>query len=175
MAIKTIFLDRDGVINKEVNYLNKIENFEFITGVFDACIYFHSLNYNIIIVTNQSGITRGFFSEANYQEINKWMLNQFLKKDVSILDTFHCPHGPKSNCSCRKPKPGMFIEAKNKYNINMDNSWMIGDKETDIEAANLAGINNTILVRSGHKIDESNSNSNFIIDSIDQSKEIIKT
>ena len=69
----------------------------------------------------------------------------------------------------------MFIEAKNKYNINMDNSWMIGDKETDIEAANLAGINNTILVRSGHKIDESNSNSNFIIDSIDQSKKIIKT
>ena len=69
----------------------------------------------------------------------------------------------------------MFIEAKNKYNINMDNSWMIGDKETDIEAANLAGINNTILVRSGHKIDESNSNSHFIIDSIDQSKEIIKT
>ena len=175
MAIKTIFLDRDGVINKEVNYLNKIENFEFIKGVFDACIYFHSLNYNIIIVSNQSGITRGFFSEADYQEINKWMLNQFLKNDVSILDTFHCPHGPKSNCSCRKPKPGMFIEAKNKYNINMDNSWMIGDKETDIEAANLAGINNTILVRSGHKIDESNTNSNFIIDSIDQSKEIIKT
>jgi len=175
MAIKTIFLDRDGVINKEVNYLYKIEDFEFIKGVFDACNYFHSLNYNIIIVSNQSGITRGYYSEADYQKINKWMLNQFLKKDVMILDTFHCPHGPKSNCSCRKPKPGMFFEAKDKYNINMNNSWMIGDKETDIEAANLAGINNTILVRSGNNIDESNSNSNFIIDSINESKKIIKS
>jgi D-glycero-D-manno-heptose 1,7-bisphosphate phosphatase len=174
MAIKTIFLDRDGVINKDVHYLNKIENFEFIEGVFDACIYFHSLNYKIIIVTNQSGITRGFLSEQDYQKINKWMLNQFSKRDISILDTFHCPHGPNANCNCRKPKPGMFIEAKKKYNINMDSSWMIGDKETDIKAANLAGINNTILVRSGHKIEESNSNSNFIIDSISQSLKIIK-
>ena len=174
MAIKTIFLDRDGVINKDVHYLNKIENFEFIEGVFDACIYFHSLNYKIIIVTNQSGITRGFLSEQDYQKINKWMLNQFLKRDISILDTFHCPHGPNANCNCRKPKPGMFIEAKKKYNINMDSSWMIGDKETDIKAANLAGINNTILVRSGHKIEECNSNSNFIIDSISQSLKIIK-
>jgi D-glycero-D-manno-heptose 1,7-bisphosphate phosphatase len=175
MAIKTIFLDRDGVINKEVNYLYKIQDFEFIKGIFDACAYFQALNYSIIIISNQSGIGRGIYSEEDYEKINEWMLNEFFLKNISILDTFHCPHQPNSNCSCRKPKPGMLIEAKKKFNINMNRSWMIGDKETDIKSANLAGINNTILVRSGHKIDELNSNSKFIIDSIDRCQEIIST
>jgi D-glycero-D-manno-heptose 1,7-bisphosphate phosphatase len=173
MAIKTIFLDRDGVINKEVNYLYKIQDFEFIEGVFEACSYFQNLNYNIIVISNQSGIDRGIYSESDYQRVNEWMLNEFYLKNVSILDTFHCPHKPNSNCNCRKPKPGMFFDAKIKYNINMGHSWMIGDKETDIESANLAGINNTVLVRSGHEIDELNSNSKFIIDSIAQCQEII--
>ena len=75
-------------------------------------------------------------------------------------------------CNCRKPKPGMLIEAQYKYNISMKDSWMIGDSESDIKAANAAGISNTVLVRSGHLVDESNSNSRFIIDSIKQSKEV---
>ena len=175
MTIKTIFLDRDGVINKEVEYLFKIADFKFIEGVFDACLYFQQLDYKIIIISNQSGIARGYYSERDYLELTKWMLNQFNIKGISILDILYCPHGPESSCECRKPKPGMLIEAKDKYNISMKDSWMIGDKETDIEAANLSGINNTILVRSGHLVDESNSNSKFIVDSIKQSKEVIKT
>ena len=173
MAIKTIFLDRDGVINKEVNYLHKIENFEFIEGVFDACLYFQNLKYKIIIISNQSGISRGYFNESDYKNLTEWMLGQFDKNGISILDIFYCPHGPESKCSCRKPKPGMFFDAKNKYNISMQNSWMIGDSESDIQAANTAGILNTILVRSGHLIDESNSKSTYIIDSIKQSREVI--
>ena len=175
MTLKTIFLDRDGVINKEVKYLFRIADFEFIEGVFDACLYFQNLDYKIIIISNQSGIARGYYSERDYLELTKWMLDQFNKKDISILDILYCPHGPESTCNCRKPKPGMLIEAKYKYDISMKDSWMIGDKETDIEAANLAGITNTILVRSGHLIDESNSNAKFTIDSIMQSKEVIKT
>ena len=175
MAIKTIFLDRDGVINKEVNYLHKIKNFEFIEGVFDACLYFQNLEYKIIIISNQSGISRGYFNENDYKNLTQWMLGQFYKNSISILDIFYCPHGPESKCDCRKPKPGMFIDAKYKYNISMKESWMIGDSESDIKAANTAGISNTILVRSGHLIDESNSNSKFIIDSIKQSREVIKT
>ena len=175
MTIKTIFLDRDGVINKEVEYLFRIVDFKFNKGVFDACLYFQKLDYEIVIVTNQSGIARGYYNENDYLKLTEWMLGQFNNNGIKILDTFYCPHGPEENCECRKPKPGMFIEAKDKYNIRMKDSWMIGDKETDIEAANLAGINNTILVRSGHLIDESNSNSKFTIDSIKQSKELIKT
>ena len=175
MTIKTIFLDRDGVINKEVEYLFRISDFEFIEGVFNACLYFQQLDYKIIIISNQSGIARGYYTKSDYQKITEWMLNQFNIKGISILDILYCPHGPESSCDCRKPKPGMLIEAEYKYNISMKDSWMIGDKETDIKAANLAGITNTILVRSGQLIDESNTNSKFIVDSIKQSSEVIKT
>ena len=174
MTLKTIFLDRDGVINKEVEYLFRIADFEFIKGVFDACLYFQNLNYKVIIISNQSGIGRGYFNENDYQKLTEWMLKQFNKKGISILDILYCPHGPESKCNCRKPKPGMLIEAKCKYNISMQDSWMIGDTETDILAANSAGISNTILVRSGHAIDELNSKATHIINSIKESTNIIR-
>jgi D-glycero-D-manno-heptose 1,7-bisphosphate phosphatase len=173
MTIKTIFLDRDGVINKEIGYLHKIEDFKFINGVFEACQHYEQLGYKIVIVTNQSGISRGYYSEDDFRKITDWMITQFNKNNIQILDTFHCPHSPISKCDCRKPKPGMLLEAKKKYNINMLESWMIGDKETDITAAISSGINNTILVKSGHKINEADSRAKFIIDSINQSSQLI--
>ena len=138
-----------------------------------ACQYLESLNYKIIITTNQSGISRGYYTENDFQIITNWMIAQFKKNDINILDVFHCPHLPDSNCNCRKPMPGMLLEAKYKYNINMKNSWMIGDKKADIIAANTAGITNTILVRSGHKIDGLNSKAKYIISSIKQASKII--
>ena len=173
MTIKSIFLDRDGVINKEINYLHKIKDFEFIPGVFDACIYLNNLGYKIIIITNQSGIARGYFKESDYQVLTQWMVNQFNKNNIDILDVFHCPHGQDSPCKCRKPKPGMLIEAKIKHNIIMEDSWMIGDKENDIKAAINAGISNTILVKSGHKINEVSSRAMFFLDSIKEIKQVI--
>jgi len=173
MGIKTIFLDRDGVINKEVNYLHKIEDFEFIDGIFEACLHFKSLNYHLVIVTNQSGIARNLYKEEDYQTLTIWMLEEFKKNNIKILDVLHCPHGPDSLCECRKPKPGMFFEAKIKHKICMKDSWMIGDKEADIVAANCAGVDNTILVKSGHKINKVNSNAKYILKSIRQSSQII--
>ena len=175
MPKKIIFLDRDGVINKEVNYLHKIDDFEFIDGTFDACEYFHKLGYEIIIISNQSGINRGFYSLNDYMILTKWMLNQFAYNKISILDSFFCPHGPESSCKCRKPKPGMLLDAQIKHNIDMTKSWMIGDKEDDIIAANAAGINNTILVESGHKNNNENSNAKFFLHSISESHKIISS
>jgi len=175
MPIKTVFLDRDGVINKEVGYLHKIQDFEFINGVFEACLYFQSLNYQIIVVTNQSGIGRGYYDESDFHVVNNWMLEQFRNKGIEILDVFFCPHGPDFNCDCRKPKPGMFNQANEKHNINMEKSWMVGDKEADIQAANAAGVQHTILVKSGHAIDKENSNASFILDSIEQAKTVINS
>ena len=166
MTIKTIFLDRDGVINKEINYLHKIEDFEFIDGVFDTCQYVKSLNYKIIITTNQSGISRGYYTEIDFKKLTNWMLYQFNINNIDIFDVIHCPHLPSDFCDCRKPKPGMLLTAKTKHNIDMKKSWMIGDKENDIKAANNAGIINTILVKSGHNVDELKSNAKFILDSI---------
>lgn len=173
MAIKTIFLDRDGVINKEVNYLYKINEFQFIEGIFDACIYLEKLGYKIIIITNQAGIAKNFYSIKDYQRLTSWMLTQFIDNGVEILDIFYCPHGPETGCECRKPKPGMLLQADAKYDICMKDSWMIGDKETDIEAAHLAGIVNSVIVKSGHKINEKTTKAKFILNSINQITKII--
>ena len=173
MTIKTIFLDRDGVINQDIGYLHKIEDCNFINGVFKACKYFKSLGYQIVIITNQSGISRGYFSEKDFQILTNWMTDQFERNNIKILDVFHCPHSPESSCDCRKPNPGMLISAKKKYGIDMDKSWMIGDSERDIRAANLAGIKKTILVRSGHEVNEPESNAMFFLDSIYQVNQII--
>ena len=145
MPIKTIFLDRDGVINKEVNYLHKIDDFEFIDGIFDTCQHFQSLGYKIIVITNQSGIYRGYYTEQDYQKVTQWMLNQFEKENINILDIFHCPHGPDSTCNCRKPKPGMLLRAAQENNIDLQKSFLIGDSMTDIEAASAAGCKGILL------------------------------
>ena len=174
MSIKTIFLDRDGVINHEVGYLHRVEDFLFIDGVFESCLYFQSLGYNIIVITNQSGISRGYYDVNQFQQVNDFMLEQFKAHGINILDVFFCPHGPEDACVCRKPNPGMFNSAKQKYDINMACSWMIGDKEADVKAANNAGINHTILVRSGHDIDETESNAEYILESIKDAHTIIR-
>lgn len=172
-ANKVIFLDRDGVINKEIGYLHKINDFEFIKGVFDSCKFLIKKGYKLIIVTNQSGIGRGYYTQSDFDKLTRWMLKKFSDNGVEILDVLFCPHTPEFKCDCRKPKPGMLIYAKNKYNLDMNRSWLIGDKEVDIDAAISSGINNHILVRTGHKIDEKNSKALFILDSIAEVKSVI--
>ena len=173
--MKVIFLDRDGVINKEVKYLYKSGDFDFIDGTFETCKQLQAYGYQLIIITNQSGISRGYYSEKDFKSLTKWMLENFSKQGVNILDVFFCPHGPNSSCECRKPKPGMLLTAQEKYNINMENSWMIGDKEEDLIAAKKAGVNNTILVRSGHTIDEQTPYAEYIMHSIKEIVEVIKS
>lgn len=170
---KAIFLDRDGVINKEINYLHKINDFIFIDGVFDACRYFQDLGYSIFIITNQSGISRKLYKEEDYHILTKWMVNEFKNNNIDILDVFYCPHGPDSRCNCRKPKPGMLLEAQSTHNIDLSKSWLIGDREDDIKAAYFANIPNSILVRSGHQINEQNTYAKFVLNSIKDSIKII--
>jgi D-glycero-D-manno-heptose 1,7-bisphosphate phosphatase len=171
--MKVVFLDRDGVINKDVGYLHKISDFRFIDGVFYACQHFQSRGYKLVIVTNQSGIGRGYYQEEDFYKLTHWMLSEFHNQGIDLLDVFHCPHSPELFCKCRKPQPGMLIDARDKYNINMSESWMIGDKESDIYAANSAGISNTILVKSGYSADEKNTKSKFVLDSISASDKYI--
>jgi len=151
---KALFLDRDGVINKEKNYLYKIEDFEFIDGVFETCKYFQDKEYIIIIITNQAGIARGKYSENDFNILTDWMIREFEKKDIYISKVYHCPHHPdfSGECECRKPKPGMIIEAKREFDIDLKNSILVGDKNSDIEAGINAGIENLFLVNTGHKI-----------------------
>jgi len=163
---KVFFIDRDGVINKEIGYLHEIAKFEFIDGVIESLKYIQNKGFKIIIITNQSGIGRGMYSREKFLELNKWMIDFLSTQGVKILDVFYCPHSPEESCSCRKPLPGMFLDAIKKYAIDIEISWSIGDKETDIQAAKSSGISNTILVKSGHKINERNSRASYILESI---------
>jgi len=142
-----LFLDRDGVINVEKNYLFKKEDFEFIDGIFELCSFYQSKNYLIIVVTNQSGIARGYYTEADFSNLTFWMLSEFSKNGVEIDQVYHCPHHPdiSGKCECRKPNPGMLLQAQKDFNIDMKNSIMIGDKERDIQAALNAGLKETYL------------------------------
>lgn len=144
---KALFLDRDGVINVELNYLYKIEDFKFIEGIFELCKHYQRLGYLIIVVTNQSGIARGYYSESDFEKLISWMIEEFAKEDVTITKVYHCPHHPEisGECSCRKPKPGMILQAQKEFDLDLKNSILVGDKERDIEAAIHAGIKENYL------------------------------
>lgn len=152
---KALFLDRDGVINKEKNYLYKIEDFEFIDGVFDTCRYFQDLGYLIIVITNQAGIARGKYTEKDFEILTTWMLKEFEKENITISKVYYCPHHPdfSGECECRKPKPNMILDAQKEFDIDFANSILVGDKNSDIEAGIKAGVKMNYLVRTGHKID----------------------
>lgn len=137
-----------------------------VDGVLDALKFIQDQGYKIIVVTNQSGIGRGLYTENQFAQLNNWMQKIFQKNKIDVLDVFYCPHTPEDNCSCRKPKPGLFLLAEKKFQIDMSASWSVGDKETDITAARSAGIRNTVLVRSGHKINEKDSKAKYILKSL---------
>ena len=147
---KVLFLDRDGVINVDKGYVYKIEDIEFIDGIFELCKAYQDRGYEIIIITNQAGIARGYYTEDDFIKLMDWMKEAFKKRGISILDVFYCPHHPDftGECSCRKPKPGMILEAAKKYNIDLKNSVLIGDKISDIEAGKRAGISKLYLLNS---------------------------
>ena len=142
-----LFLDRDGVVNVEKNYLHKIEDFEFIEGIFELCKKYEALGYAIVIVTNQSGIARGYYSEEDFERLSAWMIERFRDEGIEITALYHCPHHPEISgaCSCRKPEPGMLLDAAKKYDLDLEASLLVGDSERDITAAHRAGVKETYL------------------------------
>ncbi len=172
--MKAIFLDRDGVINKEKDYLYKIEDFEFINGCFETLEYLQDRDFLLFIITNQSGIGRGYYKEKDFLELTDWMISEFLKKGINISQVEYCKHGPNENCKCRKPKTGMIDNILKNFKIDLGNSWLIGDKNSDIICARNSGIKNTIQVKSGHSFDETKSEADYICYSIKEVVNIIK-
>lgn len=146
---KALFLDRDGIINKDVGYASKPQQIEFVAGIFSLCRYFQQKGYLIIVVTNQSGIARGYYSEEDFKHLTKFLHNEFSKRFISITRTYHCPHHPSitGRCQCRKPEPGMLYSAIKRYKIDPQSSIMIGDKQSDMQAAKTAGIGRRIFLR----------------------------
>jgi len=144
-----VFLDRDGVINKEVGYLSSVADFEFIPNVVEALKILSETEYKIIIVTNQSGVARGFFSKEQLFEIHEYMINQLKKDKIRIDKIYVCMHHPNDKCNCRKPEIGLLKEAEKEFNIDLKKSFFIGDKTIDIETGKRAGCK-TVLVKTGY-------------------------
>jgi len=144
--IKALFLDRDGIINVDHGYVYQIQNFEFNKDIFALLHLFISKNYKLFIVTNQSGIGRDYYTQDDFNRLTKWMLEELKKEHIQIEEVQYCPHSPESNCHCRKPKIGMIDQILKNYKIDLNESWMIGDKQSDIDLAHNANIKHTIAI-----------------------------
>jgi len=132
-SIRAVFLDRDGTLNvNQPPYLHKIEDFKLTPLAIPALKKLSKTDYKIIIITNQSGIGRGYFKEKDLKKLHQWMEESFKKKGVRIDKIYYCPHIPGDNCSCRKPKTGLPLQAVKDFNISLSKSWLIGDDVRDI-------------------------------------------
>lgn len=152
---KALFLDRDGIINIDHGYVYRQEDFEFVEGIFELCKTAQRLGYIIIVITNQSGIGRGRYTEEDFHQLTHWMKQQFTHRGVHITDVYFCPHHPTkakgdylTSCECRKPNPGMVLLAAKEHKIDVKQSIFVGDKISDMQAAEAAGVHNRVLVAS---------------------------
>jgi D-glycero-D-manno-heptose 1,7-bisphosphate phosphatase len=152
---RAVFLDRDGTINVEKDYLYQIKDFEFIPGVPEAIKRLNEADFLVIVVTNQSGVARGYYAEEDVESLHRHIANELKSYGAHVDAWFYCPHHSAGRgsyalpCNCRKPLPGMLHEAACRYDIDLDNSIIIGDKIADIEAGMAAGCR-TYLVRTGY-------------------------
>lgn len=156
---RAVFLDRDGTINEESGYLFRIEECRFLPGVSAAVRELNTAGFLVVVVTNQSGIARGYYSEADLEALHRHMEQAFAEAGARIDGWYYCPHHPEfsgdsSSCECRKPLPGMLLSAAEELGIDLASSWMVGDKGADVEAGIAAGCR-PILVRTGYGIAES--------------------
>ncbi|WP_338517602.1 D-glycero-alpha-D-manno-heptose-1,7-bisphosphate 7-phosphatase [Alteromonas gracilis] len=174
---KALFLDRDGVINVDHGYVGRYADFEYIDGIFDLVRHFQDKGFMPVIVTNQSGIARGLYTEADFFTLMRRVQDDFAEHGTNDIAVYHCPHhieGKVSQyaieCDCRKPKPGMFYLAAKQLNIDTQASIMIGDSWRDIVAADAAGVRESIfinnasvtqsmssLLSTGHKVNQVSS------------------
>ena len=156
-AKSALFLDRDGVINVDHGYVHRKEDFVFVDGIFDLTKQAADKDFRIVIITNQSGIGRGLYSEEQFLELSDWLAEKFRSAGVIGLETYFCPHHPEMAineyrvfCDCRKPRPGLLFKAAEDLQIDLNSSIFIGDSDTDMEAAYSAGVPNRIqLSKSG--------------------------
>ena len=141
------------MVNQDLGYVHRIEDFHFLPGVLEACNQLVELGHRIVIITNQAGIARGYYTTADLETLHNWMSEQFRKAGAALSGIYFCPHHPEGTvhqykllCNCRKPAPGMILRAKHELNINLADSILVGDKPSDIQAGRRAGINRCYLL-----------------------------
>ena len=151
--MKAAFLDRDGVINRDLGYIHRVADFQFLPGIFECCAELQAGGFRLFVVTNQAGIAKGLYTRPQMDALHLWMTGEFGQRGIAIEKVFHCPHHPEGivsgfagECACRKPKPGMILTAQAEYGVDLAHSLLVGNRESDIEAGLAAGVATTILV-----------------------------
>ena len=149
---KALFLDRDGVINEDFGYVHRPDQVRFVTGIFDLCRAAREAGYLIVVVTNQSGIGRGLFTEDEFQFLTDWINSKMRDQNVAVDGVYHCPHHPTEGlgayrraCDCRKPAPGLIRRAAADLSLDLGASALIGDQARDMAAARAAGVGLRLL------------------------------
>lgn len=153
-ALKAVFLDRDGVIIKDTGFVKTPKQVRLLPKAAQAINRLHELGYLVIVISNQSGVARGFFSEITLSQINDEIKNRLAKQGAFLDDIYYCPHHPeaaineyRSDCSCRKPKPGMILKAGEEHAVDLSMSYMIGDSDRDVAAGVAAGCRPVLIAR----------------------------
>lgn len=156
---RAVFLDRDGTLNVEKEYLHRPEEFVFCDGAVEAVRLLNQAGYLVVVVTNQSGVARGYYGEAEVRTLH-WHIDTLLQQQGAHIDAwYYCPHHPDGNgqyrhaCDCRKPLPGMLHQAAREHGISLADSWMVGDKLIDVAAGLAAGCS-SVLVLTGYGNEE---------------------
>lgn len=155
--VPALFLDRDGVINHDTGYVHRADQVVFLDGIFDLCRAARQGGYRTVVVTNQAGIARGLYSEVEFHKLMDWMKARFVEEGAAIDAVYFCPHHPehglgayRRQCSCRKPEPGLLLDAQRDLSLDFSNSILVGDRISDIEAARRANVARRVLL-SGFK------------------------
>lgn len=156
---RAAFIDRDGVINEERDYVSRSEDFHLLPGVIEGLALLRDAGYALVVVTNQSGIARGLYTEADFERLTAHMRRLFAAQGIELAGVYHCPHHPtfgigpyRVECACRKPMPGMLLNAARELGLSLPDSVLVGDKSSDIEAGRRAGLGRCVLVESGHSL-----------------------
>lgn len=149
MSRPFVFLDRDGTLIEDRGYAFRLADYAPLAGAHDAVRALRAAGFGTAIVTNQSGIARGFFGEADFARFQAHLLADFAVHGAALDASYHCPHLPDAGCECRKPRPGLLLRARRELGADLARSWVIGDKESDVELARAAGCAAVLLAPPG--------------------------
>ena len=173
MKNKAAFLDRDGVLVEDIGYHHKLEDLRIVPNAIEGLKLLK--NYKLIVITNQSGIGRGYYTMKDFENFNKYLIQELKKHNIKIEKIYVCPHKPEDNCECRKPKTKLINDAAKEFDIDLSKSYMIGDKRIDVEMGHNAGCKSILVLTGSGMKERENSKADYVAeDLLDAAKWILK-